>query len=603
LKPNPWVCFVPLTVTIANLAVAAPSTQSTARAELSHGLSETPPIHATDWTPVRLPTPVSEGADPSASIWYRLTFDLPSAPTGAWAVFVRRAEEHIAFFNESEPIPVAGHTTASPGWNYPRYFEMASEWLHAGRNVLYARVHPSSVGEHQLSVVMLGPAPELISLFRDQLVLQVIGPAMASAVAAVVGLFMLALWLQRRTDTAFGWLGLACAFMIAHFARFFLPEPPAATYLRVIGDGSFGWMVLALMLFVFRMAEQRLQRVEALVALYALAGTILLFVTVDRSAYVSIRDGYTLGLFPVEAGVLAYQGAIAWRTRAPMMIVLGLAAIATVALGIHDLYVRNLASLPDTAVYLMPYCPLLLSLASHHALDRLNVELEARVAAREAELARTYARTAELEKLAAVAGERRRIMRDMHDGLGSQLISSISLAECGALPAHAFAELLRRCVDELRLVIDSLKPLADDLNVVLANFRYHFETRLAAAGLSLEWAVGDLPRHPGLTPDTILQVMRIVQEAFANIIKHAQAQRVSVTAHYDNAAEVIRLHIADDGRGFDDRSRRFGEGFANMRARAARLRAQLDVVSGPGKGTEIRLALPLHRDPPTSVNQ
>jgi signal transduction histidine kinase len=610
LKPKAWVCFIPLAVSVANLAAAAPSAQSIARAELSHASSETPPIRATDWTPVRLPTPVSEGADPSASIWYRLTFDLPSAPKGTWAIFVRRAEEHIAFFSESEPAPVAGHATASPasGWNYPRYFEVASEWLHAGRNVLYARVGPSSVGEHQLSVVMLGPASELLSLFRDQLVMQVIGPSMASAVAAVVGLFMVALWLQRRTDTAFGWLGLACAFMIAHFARFFLPEPLAPTYLRVIGDGAFGWMFLALMLVLFRMTEQRHPRVEALVALYALAGMILLFVTVDRPAYVSIRDGYTLGLFPVEVGVLAYQCTIAWRTRTPMMVALGLAAIATVALGFHDLYVRNLASLPDTAVYLMPYCPLLLSLAaggaivermvkSYHALDRLNVELEARVAAREAELAKSHARTAELEKRAAIAGERRRIMRDMHDGLGSQLISSISLAERGALPANEFAELLRRCVDELRLVIDSLKPLADDLNIVLANFRYNFETRLAAAGLSLEWAVGDLPRHPGLTPDVILQVMRIVQEAFANVIKHAQAQRVRVTAHYDNAAEVIRLHIADDGRGLDGRSQRAGEGLANMRARAARMRAQLDVVSAAGKGTEIRLALPLHRDP------
>jgi signal transduction histidine kinase len=431
---------------------------------------------------------------------------------------------------------------------------------------------------------------------------------MASAVAAAVGLFMLALWLQRRTDTAFGWLGLSCAFMILHFARFFLPEPLAPTDLRAIGDGSFGWMVLALMLFVFRMAEQRHRRVEALVALYALVGTILLFVTADRPAYVSIRDGYTLGLFPVNAGVLACQSVVAWRTRAPMMIALVLAAIATVALGIHDLYVRNFASLTDTAVYLMPYCPLLLSLAaggaiiermvrSYDALDRLNVELEARVAAREAELARSYARTAELEKRAAIAGERRRIMRDMHDGLGSQLISSISLAEHGALPSHAFAELLRGCVDELRLVIDSLKPLADDLNIVLANFRYRFETRLTAAGLSLEWAVNDLPRHPGLTPDVILQVMRIVQEAFSNVIKHAQAQRVSVAAYYDNTAEVIKLCIADDGRGFDGKSLRVGDGLPNMKVRAARLRAQLDVISAAKKGTEIRLALPLNREP------
>src|SRR5260370_41991115 len=104
--------------------------QSIARAELSHASSETPPIDATVWTPVRLPTPVSKGAEPGASIWYRVTFDLSGAPKGAWAVFVRRAEEHIAFFNESEQMPVAGHATVSPasGWNYPRY----SKWRARG---------------------------------------------------------------------------------------------------------------------------------------------------------------------------------------------------------------------------------------------------------------------------------------------------------------------------------------------------------------------------------------------------------------------------------------------------------------------------------------
>ena len=158
------------------------------------------------------------------------------------------------------------------------------------------------------------------------------------------------------------------------------------------------------------------------------------------------------------------------------------------------------------------------------------------------------------------------------------------------------------CVDELRLTIDSLKPLADDLNVVLANFRYRFEGRLAAAGLSLEWVVSDLPQHPSLTPDVILQVMRIVQEAFSNVIKHAQARRVCVTAHYEDVAEVIQLRIADDGRGFDDGSQHVGEGLPNMKARAARLRAQLDVVSAAGRGTEIRLTLPLHHSPQLRVS-
>jgi hypothetical protein len=99
--------LVPLAVSIANLAAAAPSAQSIARVEVSYASSDTPPIGATDWRLLRLPTPVSNGADPSAPIWYRLTFDLSTAPMGTWAIFARRAEERIAFFNDSKMTPVA----------------------------------------------------------------------------------------------------------------------------------------------------------------------------------------------------------------------------------------------------------------------------------------------------------------------------------------------------------------------------------------------------------------------------------------------------------------------------------------------------------------
>lgn len=557
---------------------------------------------------MRLPTPVSNGAAPDSRIWYRLTFDLPSLPTGTWAICVRRAEDNVAFFVDREPIATSSRAASQEAsWNYPQYFELPAERLHVGRNIIYARVYPSSVGEHQLSAVNIGPDSELVPMFRNRIVVQVIGPLAVSAVTGVMGVFMLALWIRWPEDTAFGWLSLACAFMILHFARFFVPDFPVSTYLRAVGDGSFGWMVLALLLFVFRMVGRRHRSVEMLVAGYALAGTILLFATVDRAVFVAIRDGYTVGLFPVEIGVLIYQCMVAWRTRAPMMIALALAATATVGLGVHDLYVRNIASLPDASAYLMPYCPLPLSLAaggaviermvkSHRALEVLNIELESRVTAREAELARTYARAAELEKRAAIAEERRRIMRDMHDGIGTQLISSISLAERGALPPREVADILRKCVDELRLAIDSLKPLGADLNAVLANFRYRFEPRLASAGPKLEWAVDELPCDSRLTPEAILQVMRILQEALANVIKHAGARQVSIVARYDAGADEIRLQISDDGRGFDHLLPHRGEGLASMAARAERLGARLDIVSDSQAGTEIRLRLPLHRD-------
>src|SRR5262249_37707288 len=145
-----------------------------------------------------------------------------------------------------------------------------------------------------------------------------------------------------------------------------------------------------------------------------------------------------------------------------------------------------------------------------------------------------------------------------------------------------------------RLAIDSLKPLGDDLNALLANFRYRFENRLAAAGLRLRWSIDQLPRDPKLTPETILQIMRILQEAISNVLKHAHAHRPCVVARYDTVSHEIRLQISDDGRGFDRKSSIAGEGLSSMTARADRLGARLDIVSDQRVGTHVLLILPLH---------
>jgi signal transduction histidine kinase len=79
----------------------------------------------------------------------------------------------------------------------------------------------------------------------------------------------------------------------------------------------------------------------------------------------------------------------------------------------------------------------------------------------------------ELERAAsekqATSQERARIMQDMHDGLGSQLISSLAMAQGGTLSADQTYELLRSCIDDLRLAIDTSNDTKDSLPLALAN--------------------------------------------------------------------------------------------------------------------------------------
>jgi signal transduction histidine kinase len=217
-------------------------------------------------------------------------------------------------------------------------------------------------------------------------------------------------------------------------------------------------------------------------------------------------------------------------------------------------------------------------------------ELERRVQERTAELERTHERLLALERVATVAAERERLMRDMHDGIGSQLITTLQTVERGGCGPEEVGELLRACMDDLRLMIDSLEPDEASLQMALANLAYRLEPRLRAAGVALKWDVEDCAPLPA--SGATLQVLRIVQEAVSNVLKHAGASMLRLATRREEGALV--LQIADDGRGFAQCGAvgTAHRGLRNMRLRAQQLQAALDIESGVG-GTRLTLRMPL----------
>ncbi len=189
--------------------------------------------------------------------------------------------------------------------------------------------------------------------------------------------------------------------------------------------------------------------------------------------------------------------------------------------------------------------------------------------------------------------ERQRVMRDLHDGLGSTLVSSLVALERGSMPASAMVEVLRECVDDSRIVIDSLEPIGHDLVVLLATMRHRLGPRLLAAGLNVRWEVQDLPALPWLGPTQALQVLRIVQETLTNVLKHAHANSVRIATRHtvDGGTERIVIVIEDNGVGFDIHARAKGRGLRHLESRARQLGATVDIHSEPGKGTSVRLTV------------
>jgi len=153
---------------------------------------------------------------------------------------------------------------------------------------------------------------------------------------------------------------------------------------------------------------------------------------------------------------------------------------------------------------------------------------------------------------------------------------------------------LKDCIDDLKLAIDAMEPVQADLLLLLATLRFRLSPRLEGAGIALRWQIANVPTLSWLDPRNALHILRILQEAITNIIKHTHATEICVATGFD--ADWVCVSLTDNGRGFDlqDGLTNGGKGLGNQLRRAESIGAQIHWTSSPS-GTCLTLRLPINR--------
>jgi len=289
--------------------------------------------------------------------------------------------------------------------------------------------------------------------------------------------------------------------------------------------------------------------------------------------------------------------------------VIQVACLYCIAAAAHDLMHQQGWLAPDR-IALIPYTGLALLgsftftlqrryVAALAAEERAQAQLSLKLAQREQELHRQHQRVLQLEREQAEQRERQRLMRDLHDGVGGLLTTSLMLAEQGRMSRDDLVDALRQAVDDLRTTIDVLQPAVQDLDELLANFRHRIGPRIQAAGIELVWELSPGIDRLRFTPEQKLHLLRWLQEALTNALRHARTQRLQVrfTVHVDTdtgsdemPAWILEVH--DDGAGFDADSltKPTGRGLQNQTQRALSMGAFSSLTSRPGQGTRLRLS-------------
>ncbi|MGH2949853.1 MAG: sensor histidine kinase, partial [Solirubrobacteraceae bacterium] len=184
----------------------------------------------------------------------------------------------------------------------------------------------------------------------------------------------------------------------------------------------------------------------------------------------------------------------------------------------------------------------------------------------------------------AAEGERRRIARDLHDGVAQELafIHRRAARLAGQPDAADIVVAAERALLDSRWAIEHLaRPPDEPLERVLAR---HASVIAARTGVAVSFSASGSAEAG---PEVCEALARILGEAVANA-RHGHASRVQV----ELSTEPLRLSVIDDGVGFDPATHDPGFGLGGMHERAALVGAQLHVRSGPGAGTEVAVELP-----------
>jgi len=541
----------------------------------------------------------------------RFTFRFAADPNGPQqALFVRRIGNAFEVTVNGEPLAKVGifgdlYTDSSAR---PRLIIIPPGLLRAD-NVAIITIGALSGRNAGVGVVYAGNVDDMRALYRQAFRWRNSAYLLIGTVSALLGGMAFLLWLRQR-ETLYLYYALSELLWAAHLADIqfettLLPWPWWGIFSYSCYAVACGFICKFSLTLVEKFNGRRKHLFN--LQLWLSVPVVALALLSRHPGLISLWLGLTVLLGSYVAFVVVRQGL---HTRSVEQRVLAVAVGITVAAAIRDLYVfRILGHYGGFPSLIFAWTGFGIAMAwiiaerlrkSTQAVARMNRTLAERLAQREKELGAMFASQALQDRQQAIIEERQRIMRDMHDGLGSQLVSAVHLIKDPDVPRTMLVEQLQDALDNLKLTVDAMQETDGDIAVLLGALRYRLAPRFEAIGVALSWDVLPLPVVADWSIQKSRHLQLILFEAISNVIVHAKATRAHLSAqhrHGDDGEEIV-ISLKDNGSGFsvDAGSGASGHGLANMRSRAASIGAKIEILSSAA-GTQLTLTMPARTVP------
>ncbi|NVM91614.1 signal transduction histidine kinase [Variovorax sp. SG517] len=570
------------------------------------------------WRNVNLPHTVGRELVPdegsgtrTVTDWYRIDLSGRASVREPQLLYLPRWKTlgHIAVYGDGALLYQSHGSPIHNGYNHPLLLPLNPTAGAPPPKTVLIRVDRLRNSGSGFSTVWVGSEASLSWRYQIRQLLQVQLPFMGSAAFLAVGAFAFAVWLGRRRELLY-----LLFFAISAMAFLRTLHYYAGGSFIPISDDWFEWMTVSSLLWLIILIHLFLQRLHQQPSVWLTRISIGLVLACNITTLPQLSTKIVnlylftplLNLAVLPMAVLIFTVNLRKSLRNQQSegrLVAGWTVFALALTSCDGLLQNNLVS-PES-VYMSPYAIISLFFVFSYIMfqrytdafaevGRLNRGLAQRLQAREAELEQSYQRLRVSENQHMLSAERRRLMQDMHDGLGSSLISAIRSVERGAMTEAEISRVLKGCMEDLRLVIDSMESVDADLLLLLATMRFRLAPRIESAGITLQWEVQPVPSLPWLDPDGALHILRIVQECVANVLRHTRATTICVSTATAN--DGVCVMVEDNGGGFDveQAMRRGGRGLRNQQRRAQEIGGTVSWEAGAA-GTRFVLWLPLER--------
>ena len=565
--------------------------------------SDMPPPVEADWKPFEFVGATRTGNhDGAQRTWFRFELQKPDdADTERYSLYFWRYNMSLTLFMNGQEIGGddyrEGYETLA--WNHPQLIRIQSSNWQEGTNVFHVRFQPSPFGG-TFAPIKFGPDRILYPIWQDSYQSKVRVNEFLLVFAILISLTTLLLYLYRRRDSVYLWflgVSICWSILLTHFVIYYNPVP-YQYWLPLVHMAIDTW-ILCLFGFVNRLMDFRARRLEqVMVVVWLVALCSHAFSPRDIFWYLSYSFHLVLTLGMVVLMVRVLIEAVTRKNR--LAIAVMTAVFIHLLFSFHDYWLFFSASQEawESATQKSQFgVPLIIAVFMLSLLERftralndserLNEELEARVNATREALEDSYAENRDLELKRAAAEERQKIYRDLHDDVGSKLLTIVH-----EKPEGHLANLASSALESLREAVYRANYSDERFLEFLTIVRE--ETKLRAAGQGFDCAWFEDPDLPNeiIRSKSAYHLARILREAVTNALNHSGGSHLSVSVEVDLDSGHLTFEVIDDGVGGTIPENGRASGVTNIRQRAELIGASACWTAAEEGGMKFTLTLP-----------